>query len=62
MLRSAKTPADATYPKPYDLATIMYTSGTTGMPKGVPLTHGNLVAMLSGIGTAVQVGQEVYLN
>ncbi|MEP7160487.1 MAG: AMP-binding protein [Dermatophilaceae bacterium] len=27
-----------------DVAVIMYTSGTTGRPKGVPLTHANLVA------------------
>ena len=29
---------------PEDLATVMYTSGTTGNPKGVMLTHGNLVS------------------
>jgi Long-chain acyl-CoA synthetases (AMP-forming) len=31
-------------PKPEDLCCIMYTSGTTGPPKGVPLTHANVIA------------------
>lgn len=30
--------------KPEDLALLMYTSGTTGVPKAVPLTHGNIYA------------------
>jgi len=34
---------------PDDVATIVYTSGTTGPPKGCMLTHGNLVADIDGI-------------
>ena len=32
-----------------DLSTIMYTSGTTGDPKGVMITHGNMLATLKGV-------------
>ena len=35
-----------------DLATIVYTSGTTGRPKGCMLTHANLVAMVRNVGAA----------
>lgn len=31
-------------PKPETLLCIMYTSGSTGPPKGVPLTHKNVIA------------------
>ncbi|GKT57476.1 AMP-binding enzyme [Colletotrichum tofieldiae] len=34
-------------PRSIDYVTINYTSGTTGMPKGVVLTHGNAVAGLA---------------
>jgi long-subunit acyl-CoA synthetase (AMP-forming) len=34
---------------PTDVLTIIYTSGTTGPPKGVELTHANLLAEIDGV-------------
>ena len=36
-----------------DLATILYTSGTTGEPKGVMLTHGNLLSNAVSLAEAI---------
>lgn len=38
-------------PDPSDIACIMYTSGSTGAPKGVLLSHGNLVSSVGGVRT-----------
>ncbi|XP_039015666.1 long chain acyl-CoA synthetase 6, peroxisomal-like [Hibiscus syriacus] len=50
-------------PKPDDVATVCYTSGTTGTPKGVVLTHGNLIANASGFTISVKFNlSDVYIS
>ena len=39
-----QNPVEPVPPSPEDLCCIMYTSGSTGPPKGVPLTHANVIA------------------
>ena len=41
--------------EPHDTALLQYTSGSTGQPKGVVLSHANLLANIRAMGEAVKV-------
>jgi len=43
---------------PDDLLTLIYTSGTTGNPKGVMLTHANLIANMEGISDLITFDED----
>ena len=47
--------ASARRATPDDVATILYTSGTTGNPKGVVLTHNNLFSNVEGAALALPI-------
>jgi acyl carrier protein len=46
------------HPAPDDPALIQYTSGTTDDPKGVLLSHGNILANLRAMGAALEIGSD----
>ncbi|OQR97146.1 Long-chain-fatty-acid--CoA ligase [Achlya hypogyna] len=55
----AKYPMAPRYPKADDTSILMYTSGTTGDPKGVVLTHANMLVTNVACDERVTVGKAV---
>lgn len=44
--------------QPHDLLTIIYTSGTTGLPKGVQLSHGNVMHNVEEIPNIIKLSEK----
>lgn len=58
-----ENPTEPVPPSPEEMYCIMYTSGSTGPPKGVPVSHAGFVAAVAGLNTIMEdaVSQRDYV-
>ena len=52
----AKAPVPSIHPEPKDTACFIYTSGTTGNPKGVILSHANIISNVNAVQGMLPLG------
>ncbi len=58
----AENPVAAADPEPGDLCGLIYTSGTTGNPKGVQLSHGNIVSNVNAMQSLLPMSEDRSLS
>jgi long-chain acyl-CoA synthetase len=56
--RGASSPVAPVHPGRDDLAALLYTAGTTGNPKGVMLSHGNIVSNITAVQSNLPISRE----
>jgi long-chain acyl-CoA synthetase len=61
-LTAGPVDAPVVEPRPEDVAGLIYTSGTSGMPKGVVLTHLNITANVDAVLDIFELDREVTLS
>ena len=54
----SKKPVPSIHPEPADTSCFIYTSGTTGNPKGVILSHANIVSNVNAVQSMLPIGGE----
>lgn len=54
----SKAPVPSIHPEPADTSCFIYTSGTTGNPKGVILSHANIVSNVNAVQSMLPIGGE----